>query len=397
MSFDVEEIRKQFDEVIKYSQELEDINTKELFDKWLAAKRDFIESFGDKLIVELPEKVTFDLTEHEKQKRIGDFLTLVECTFDNAPLANFIDSQKEGFYRNEVLYEYNYEGKDIPKGMKLIKAFKYFEDDPKVLEKIQNAASMIIQEDKVSGYLCLSVHPLDFISASENCHNWHSCHALDGDYRAGNISYMVDKSTIMCYMRADKKDYILPNFPETVPWNSKKWRVWIYLSNNWDMMFVGRQYPFTSMTGLKFAKKQLIEPALNTLFSDFINNYYTDSLEIKRDGEYVSGSEIAQRSLIVNRHYVDLCLLVQEGEDSLAFNDILRSSSYNKPYYAYRVVKYTHWLLGDAYRKNLTLFDDNKFTIGKAFNCLKCGKQHVLYSHTFLCPDCYDEKEREED
>ena len=127
----------------------------------------------------------------------------------------------------------------IPRGMKIVKSFKYFEKDEDTLADIQSAASMIIQEDKIEGKLCMSVHPLDFLSLSENTYNWRSCHALDGDYRAGNLSYMVDSSTVICYLKSDR-DERLPNFPPEVKWNSKKWRVLLFFSNDWDMIFAGR-------------------------------------------------------------------------------------------------------------------------------------------------------------
>ena len=205
----IKKIQEQFELVIHYSQEIPKVpgqrfvNTDSLFEEWLEAKRDFIEAFGGKLIVELPDKVTFELSQEEKIKRVKDFLTAVDCNYDNPDLARFIDIQKSGFYENKVVEDFEYNGEKIPKGMKVIKAFKFFEKNSKKLENLQNAASMLIQEDKITGVLCLSVHPLDYISASENCHSWHSCHALDGDYREGNMSYMVDKNTIMCYLRED--------------------------------------------------------------------------------------------------------------------------------------------------------------------------------------------------
>ena len=48
---------------------------------------------------------------------------------------------------------------------------------------------MILQDVKVSGDLVLSVHPLDYLSISDNNHNWYSCHSLDGEYGAGNLGY----------------------------------------------------------------------------------------------------------------------------------------------------------------------------------------------------------------
>ena len=85
---------------------------------------------------------------------------------------------------------------------------------------------MILQEDKIEGTLCFSVHPLDFLSSSENTYNWRSCHSLDGEFCAGNLSYMADSATMICYLKSDKEE-ILPRFPEDIPWNNKKWRVFL--------------------------------------------------------------------------------------------------------------------------------------------------------------------------
>ena len=41
---------------------------------------------------------------------------------------------------------------------------------------------------------------------------------------------MVDSSTFMCYIKSND-DEILPNFPDTVPWNSKKWRMLLFFSD----------------------------------------------------------------------------------------------------------------------------------------------------------------------
>ena len=43
----------------------------------------------------------------------------------------------------------------------------------------------------MEGYLYLSIHPLDYLSISETNHGWRSCHALDGEYRNGNLSYLT--------------------------------------------------------------------------------------------------------------------------------------------------------------------------------------------------------------
>ena len=282
--------------------------------------------------------------------------------------------------------------------MKVIKAFKFFEKNPKKLEDLQNAASMLIQEDKITGVLCLSVHPLDYISASENCHSWHSCHALDGDYRAGNLSYMVDKHTIMCYLRADNCDYILPDFPSEVPWNSKKWRVWIHLSDSWDIMFAGRQYPFTSNIGLNLAKKKLIEPTLNVRFTDFTNQYLTGGIKLKMEGENFLPSfeeDLFDKYMVINSKAIPLQDVIVDAPGSLDFNDLLRSSCY-VPQYAYRVKQVTHWYWGDSHYRTVvhSTYDESdriipKFRIGGRVSCVMCGNQ-LEYSGSFVCDECFE-------
>ena len=132
-----------------------------------------------------------------------------------------------------------------------------FEEDEKTLSAMQDYASTVIQENKITGKLCISVHPLDYLSSSENTYKWKSCHSLNGEYRAGNLSYMCDTSTIICYIKGEEEAK-LPNFPSDVLWNSKKWRVLLNISDYKDIVFAGRQYPFSSIDLLNKVKDILI-------------------------------------------------------------------------------------------------------------------------------------------
>ena len=227
-----EEIKKQFKEVIRYSQGIEDPKVDDLFADWYKGKEAFIEAMGG-LIYEFPETVSFELDAKAKSGKIDEFIGTCEWQFNNDKLADFIKTMSDGFYNNMTTSVYELDnGTKLPKGMKLVKAFKYFESDKNALHELQSRASQIIQSDKVSGKLCISVHPLDYLSSSENVHNWRSCHSLDGDYRAGNLSYMADNHTIICYLKSED-DTNLPNFPANIKWNSKKWRVLLHISEDW--------------------------------------------------------------------------------------------------------------------------------------------------------------------
>lgn len=94
---------------------------------------------------------------------------------------------KGGFFDNRVLLPYP--SFNIPLGSKLSKSFKRFINSQEIVRWAQDTASRYMQENKIEGYLYLSIHPLDFLTISENNENWWSCQSLDGDYRSGNLSY----------------------------------------------------------------------------------------------------------------------------------------------------------------------------------------------------------------
>ena len=369
------DIQEQFNKVISYSQGIPQPETDKLFADWLEGKRDFIEAFGGQLIYEWPEKVSFELGSREKSLRLDDFIGVLENRYENYDLAEFVRANKEGFFSNQVVEPYTTsKGDTIPKGMKLLRAFKFFESDANALEAEQNAASMIIQEDKIEGTLCLSVHPLDFLSTSENTHNWRSCHALDGEYRSGNLSHMIDHSTFICYLKSSK-DEKLPNFPPDVPWNSKKWRVLFYMSDRWDMIFAGRQYPFCTETGLDFVKNKVFPRANLGDFSSWIDKKYCG---FKDKDVY---SNFSHSYVPVVDGLVPLDELVINEPGSLQFNDVLSSSCYDALYAYKRVECFGGYKYAPTHKFT-------RFHIGGKCNCTRCGKYPIEITSSFMCNDC---------
>lgn len=375
-------IQEKFNKIISYSQEIKNPQTDDLFNRWMEAKRDFIEAMDGKLIYEMPEKVSFELGPKEKSFRVNDFITMIENKWQNIDLADFIHYQKEGFFSNQVVKDYSFGNITIKKGMKLLKAFKYFEDDVKVLNDLQSAASMIIQEDKVEGTLCFSVHPLDFLSISENNHNWRSCHALNGEYRSGNLSYMVDKTTAICYLKS-KQEEVLPDFPEDVKWNSKKWRVLLYFSENWDMIFAGRQYPFKTETGIDFVKNEFLPKAIRSgtnwspWFQKKIREIDDAGFEIALKSSYIPTPE---------GELMPLGQLIINESGSLQFNDLLSSSCYD-PVYSFKIDDYaSRWkrIMPTTWKK----YDRKPFRIGGKVKCLRCDNKFIELSETMMCTEC---------
>lgn len=368
---DVNEIKQQFQKVIKFSQEIPEPNVDLLFDKWLSAKRDIIEAFGGELIKEVPMPVHFHLDPKVRTANFNEFVSDVNSTYHNERLVDFLNQNQDGFYENTVKSPYEVADIKIPKGMKLVKAFKFFEKDEYVLTALQNQASQVIQEDKVEGTLCFSVHPLDFLSTSVNTYNWRSCHSLDGEFRAGNLSYMTDKSTIVCYLRG-ANNVSLPLFPSDVPWNSKKWRVLLYVSEKWDMVFASKQYPFSSKGGIDLALQHLLTflKADSAYYSDWKSDYCTSFT-------FADGREMHLSSphLPIRHKLVPIDEIVFDHSNALHFNDLLRSSTYKKPYYSIR----------DSWWYDSSM---PKFTLGDEVMCLCCGEQRVVDTEVMVCRDC---------
>lgn len=359
--YDRKAIQEQFNKVIAHSQFIPNPQTTKLFDKWEENKKFFIERTNGELIWTIPEKVSVELTEKEKESRIADFVTELYTYYGFSWLGEFIEINKDGFYKNKVVVKgcTGADGEEIPLGMRLLKAFKYFIKDPILLEKVQNQASRIIQEDKLEGYLCLSVHPLDYLSSSENTYNWRSCHALNGEYRSGNLSYMGDKHTMVCYIRGEE-EVVLPNFPEDIKWNSKKWRMLLFEDVNSETLFAGRQYPFFH--------KELLDKVLHYFYKGKFR--YTDwtneRIYTLSDGTVLNNEYLCfQRDLLPKRS------IITDAPYSLQFNDLLRSSQYI-PYYI---------------QKNYT-FTKPRFVIGSAVPCLLCEEAPVVASDSFYCMEC---------
>ena len=282
----------------------------------------------------------------------------------------------EDFFNNKMSRSYQVKDISVPEGMKVLKALKYFIDDKTILDAYQTAASRLIQEDIIEGKLCISVHPLDFLSSSENTHNWRSCHALDGDYAAGNLSYMIDNSTVICYLKSEHNDAI-PNFP--FAWNNKKWRVLLYFSDLWDMVFAGRQYPFNSDMMIDFVKKIMFPKCgLGEYWTGWRGGLLTSYKEPRSGRTYDFGALVP-----IEDEFVSLRKLVGNLRGSMNYNDLTDSTCYT-PIYAYNT-RNNFW--GRTFSGS-TSREYTKFHIGGYTPCGCCGKANITNSSILICNDC---------
>lgn len=365
-----EEIKEQFKEVIRYSQGIKEPKIDKLFDTFCTSKDRLYTLLGEQLIWESDVIDTFTFSEEEREIRFNQFLDRVDNYYGYYNLRCFLEVQKDGFFENKVIKD----SEGIKAGTKLIKSFKYFIENPVELRTIQDEASVIIQEDKIEGRLCLSIHPLDFLSTSENTLNWRSCHALDGDYKAGNLSYMMDEVTFIAYVKTDK-DTKLPNFPSSIKWNNKKSRVLMFMSNDKQMLFAGRPYPAMNMDMLNTIRTVLLDlmGQGNWYYSrwnnTYLNRYPVEPFPIL-DTPYV---------LLSNMRLIAMDILIKDMSQ-LHFNDLLYSSYYI-PYYCQ-----------GSYSNDVS----TRLCIGGSVPCLYCEEEELTEHHRMSCDTCEEKYGNEE-
>lgn len=392
MKTNLSEIQEQFDKVICYSQNLDKVNTTPLLQKWEIAKSNFIERMDGELVYEYPTPVTITLSTEARDQRIEHFLATTEKI--SSVVTEFLYKARTGLYENKTCSEITVNNIVVPAGLKIGKALhKYFSDycDKNKLEWIIQELSRIIQENSVTGKLCFSVHPLDFLSASENTHKWRSCHALDGEYRAGNLSYMCDEVTAMVYIKSEQDD-ILPNFPDDVPWNNKKWRCFLYFDKARQLVWAGRQYPFATSNALNKVTDYILEKFKffdkqadsnfhheweNKVFNRFVPDFPDGTLE-----EFTTSVPY----IYINAKLIPLDTLVRDHTKSYAFNDLLYSNFYVPVYIRY----------GRYYSNTIIDKSIPPLTVGGDAPCVYCGENSCFDSSTMLCArDALDHSEED--
>lgn len=85
-------------------------------------------------------------------------------------------------------------------------------------ENVREAQAKAMTTRLTKGTLCLSIHPMDYITMSDNAENWDSCMNWqdNGGYRAGTIEMMNSKSVVVAYIKHPEHEF--------EGWNSKTWR-----------------------------------------------------------------------------------------------------------------------------------------------------------------------------
>ena len=109
-------------------------------------------------------------------------------------------------------------------------------------EEFRLEHSRVLNKKKFKGTLCLSIHPFDYMTMSDNTYDWSSCMSQTetGCYRRGTVEMMNSPYAIVAYLKGDKDYYPVSSFA----WNNKKWRTLILATP--DILTSVKAYPFAS-------------------------------------------------------------------------------------------------------------------------------------------------------
>lgn len=359
-------------------------------EQWRKAKAPFIELFGGETYIRSAKPIKVTLSSEQRSRRFNEFISTLD---DNGVLSEdfetFLRVNTDGFFENKVVLPYpTYH---IQQGAKILKSFKKFLPNQEVTRWAQDTASRFIQENKIEGYLYLSVDPRDFLTLSENNSNWWSCQSLDGDYRAGNLSYMVDNTTIVAYLANEKKHFNC--LPQNSEWFDKKWRMLIH-TNRFSCVYYNRQYPYNS--------KELLDATYQMIIKLFYGINFMAPMDY---GFKTVIGQIDKRMLSYNQinaggRTYDMRDII-DTSDYLGYCDLVSSSSY-APIVSVDVSMIEEYL-NTIYSSDNKQEEDELFKrifgikVGAKVVCPVCGKGYLNRDNKLLCDSCIAEKDADVD
>lgn len=343
---------------------------------WDSAKSDLFSLFGDQLILKYP--ITYTQPEED---------IIQECT-DDPELSTLISELKKAFrsfdptadyYEYSSLFfldkllswkttpigslypyyvNYNHKEYKISSNTKAIRILGKMARDTKdanilnLYEKLRITLSQYTNQKELHGNLCLSIHPLDYMTMSDNNSGWDSCMswAEQGDYRAGTVEMMNSPYAVVAYVESEHKQ---ATFAGSITWNNKKWRELFLVTPN--LITEIKPYPYINEFFTKETLRRLgaLQPEAN--FSDAFKMPVRETF-IHKDKE-----------------------LVFRPQTTYMYNDFGLTESHK------------HWAIINE--DNLDSWQTH-INYSGAMNCMSCGEEieyNTDYSNEVFCAPCLGE------
>jgi hypothetical protein len=308
---------------------------------WDEAKSQYLGNiFKDELIITKPVEFKESVTEIEtkmnkmfRDKRISNFCREIKDCF-SIPYETSWDAPERNVYRlicdlfNPYLLSENRvssyafecagsstiavplkDGKElkVQKGAKPMRVLSKIvesygigvevdEDGVSDFEYFRRKHSLALNQKRLTGDLCLSIHPLDYMTMSDNDEGWSSCMSwMDGgEYKQGTVEMLNSPNVVVAYLAADDRKI---KWSRDNEWNSKKWRCLFIVDK--DFIVNVKCYPYHNDELVKSAIKEIaklsgwgdVEPAPYDFYNKYCeyhpNGRYKDVKPFEIDGHKV--------------------------------------------------------------------------------------------------------------
>lgn len=420
-----------------YGAEPQDI--KLTLKEWNKSKKTLLKALGGNLRVEFPISVRMEEFFYYKKleqvykpfcvRKKGDLLSWVK---NHNKTHEFIDALGLDIYNNENItgkdlsYISSYlsytsirEGKilssdyiftggvkeslKIPQGTKIMRAIRkvleYYnlEESLKYFNKWRDDISLVNTDKNIDGTLVFSIHPIDYMTMSDNNSNWTSCMSWQGSgaYSAGTIEMMNSNLAIVAYLKNEDATFVFNG--KEIP--NKTWRTLVFAHK--DLLLVGKNYPFNS----KKVEEIILDKMQELLYNNLKWKYqykkqkYFELSKYSGRNSYIRDC-LERKHYYYNRHhqifvYTDIAMYNDFIEDTCT-EYICCRNYVNKSLYLNLCGKLTCLCCGDViYDKHSDDFyyDDvhsNKKCCDKClkkYKCACCGSFHLHDEHNLYKVD----------
>jgi len=316
-------------------------------------KADLVARFSDYDNICNKFRRTFDRFLWENRLALGNDYDLLQTLMD-------VDRLISTTYDGPTFYVNSPEGKEIKvqngcKPMRLIsKVCRLYNVDPTGLEAFQNEVSIVLNQKKLTGDLTISIHPLDYMTMSDNECDWSSCMSWreSGCYCRGTVEMMNSPIVVVAYLNADNPMHVRGGDGQ---WSNKKWRE----------LFIVDKKVITGIKGYPYQNEDLVQMVNSWLRDLAVANlgweFEANNLKYKPDHNFTFYDE--------------------NGDSHTACLNFDTHTMYND----FGTIDYHYCILG----KNLGRYTFDT-TYSGAEECMSCGSLDGYYESegSLVCEDC---------
>lgn len=306
-----------------------------------------------------------------------NFLSIIDWLFS---VNSLIDNKLEGRAENspcKIIFKESGHNLQISNGTKPLRVLKKIAEECHIegFEEFRLQHSRILNTKELSGELCLSIHPLDYMTMSDNNCDWTSCmswYEHIGAYRAGTVEMMNSPVVVVAYL----KSAVDMKMSNDNTWSNKKWRE-LFIVNK-DCILGIKGYPYNSDTLEEVAIDWIRELAKENL-----NWKYEDPIEFNE-----------------NKYKIDFCTNIMYNDVYSTHPLLLRSKEleedFSLNYSGNKLCMYS----GKLYDIDNSNEESGSFIVCETYSpyviCNECGTK-VLYNETetidgeyCVCQYCYN-------